>query len=200
MQAAAFPITDYNYQEIQNAFRAVRERWPHADVRAALFNAGFAVWKPFLQITEDEIDRILEVNVKAAFAFSHEAITTFQGQSLDENGKRGTLFFTGATAALRGNVITSAFSAAKFALRSLSQSLNKEFGKENIHVCVCNFYYTRDVFADQRPCFLGGARTSPPSSPLRCLTILLCALCRWLLMEVRHVTNHSCRAGAQLGW
>ena len=30
-------------------------------------------------------------------------------------------------------------------------------------------YYTRDVFADQRPCFLGGARTSPPSSPL-CLS------------------------------
>jgi short-subunit dehydrogenase len=35
---------------------------------------------------------------------------------------------------LRGNTTTAAFSAAKFALRSLSQSLNKEFGKENIHV------------------------------------------------------------------
>ena len=139
MQAAAFPITDYNYQEVQKAFRAVRERWPNADVRAALFNAGFAVWKPFLQITEDEIDRILETNVKAAFAFSREAITTFQNQSLDEHGKRGTLLFTGATASLRGNVTTSSFSAAKFALRSLSQSLNKEFGKENIHVCACSF-------------------------------------------------------------
>ncbi|KAN0135183.1 NAD-P-binding protein [Lactarius tabidus] len=132
--AAAFPITDYNYQEVQSAFRAVRERWPHADVRAALFNTGFAVWKPFLQIQEDEINRVLETNIKAAFAFSREAITTFQGQSLDEHGKRGTLLFTGATASLRGNVTTSAFSAAKFALRSLSQSLNKEFGKENIHV------------------------------------------------------------------
>ena len=115
MQALAFPITEYNYQEVQNAFRAVRERWPNADVRAALFNAGFPVWKPFLQITEDDIDRILETNVKAAFAFSREAITTFQSQSLDEHGKRGTLLFTG-----------SHVPAAKFARRSLSQSLNLE--------------------------------------------------------------------------
>ena len=75
-----------------------------------------------------------DTNIKAAFSFAHEAVTAFKGQALDERGKRGTLLFTGATAGLRGNTTTSAFSAAKFALRSLSQSLNKEFGKENIHV------------------------------------------------------------------
>ena len=53
---------------------------------------------------------------------------------MDEKGKRGTLLITGATASWRGNVTTSAFSAAKFALRALSQSLAKEFGKQNIHV------------------------------------------------------------------
>ncbi|KAI0251609.1 NAD-P-binding protein [Lactifluus subvellereus] len=132
--AAAFPISEYNYKEVQSAFRAVRGRWPHADVRVALFNAGFGVWKPFLQLTEEEVDRVADTNVKAAFAFAREAIGAFQGQTLDARGKRGTLLFTGATASLRGNTTTSAFSAAKFALRSLSQSLSKEFGKENIHV------------------------------------------------------------------
>jgi NAD(P)-dependent dehydrogenase (short-subunit alcohol dehydrogenase family) len=114
----------------------VRAHWPDSDIRVALFNAGFAVWKPFLQITEDEIDRVTDSNVKAAFAFAREAVSAFQAQSVDEErGKRGTLLFTGATASLRGNTTTAAFSAAKFALRSLSQSLNKEFGKEKIHVC-----------------------------------------------------------------
>jgi short chain dehydrogenase len=51
-----------------------------------------------------------------------------------KNGARGTLIFTGATASLRGNVTTSAFAAGKFGLRALSQSLAKEFGKQNIHV------------------------------------------------------------------
>ena len=36
-------------------------------------------------------------------------------------------------------VFSSAFSAGKFALRALSQSLNKEFGKENIHASVTLF-------------------------------------------------------------
>jgi NAD(P)-dependent dehydrogenase (short-subunit alcohol dehydrogenase family) len=134
-QAAAFPISDYTYKEVQTAFRAVRTHWPTSDIRVALYNAGFGVWKPFLQLTEDEVDKVIDTNVKAAFAFSREAITAFQGQGNDEHGKRGTLLFTGATASLRGNTTTSSFSAAKFALRSLSQSLNKEFGKENIHVC-----------------------------------------------------------------
>lgn len=44
------------------------------------------------------------------------------------------LIFTGATASVRGNTLTSAFAAGKHGLRALSQSLAKEFGKENIHV------------------------------------------------------------------
>jgi NAD(P)-dependent dehydrogenase (short-subunit alcohol dehydrogenase family) len=54
---------------------------------------------------------------------------------LDAGGKRGALIFTSATAATRGNKTTSVFASAKFALRALSQSLAKEFGKQNIHVC-----------------------------------------------------------------
>ena len=53
---------------------------------------------------------------------------------LDAQGSRGTLIFTSATAGTRGNTTTAAFAAGKFASRGLSQSLAKEFGKDNIHV------------------------------------------------------------------
>jgi NAD(P)-dependent dehydrogenase (short-subunit alcohol dehydrogenase family) len=56
-------------------------------------------------------------------------------RSLSQEGARGTLLFTGATASIRGNTTTSLLSSGKHALRALSQSLNKEFGKENIHIC-----------------------------------------------------------------
>lgn len=92
------------------------------------------MWKPFLQITDEEVEEALNTNVRAAFAFSRLAITAFKENDLNEVGKRGSLIFTGATAATRGNVVTSAFAAGKFGLRALSQSLSKEFGKENIHV------------------------------------------------------------------
>ena len=36
---------------------------------------------------------------------------------------------------MKGSALTSAFSTGKFALRSLTQSLAKEFGPRGIHVC-----------------------------------------------------------------
>lgn len=78
---------------------------------------------------------MLQTNVAAAFAFSREAILDFKENEIQESiGKRGTLIFTGATASLRGNVFTSAIAAAKHGQRALSQSLAKEFGRQNIHV------------------------------------------------------------------
>jgi NAD(P)-dependent dehydrogenase (short-subunit alcohol dehydrogenase family) len=64
------------------------------------------------------VDRVTDMNVKAAFAFAREAVSTFQARAINEErgGKRGTLLFTGATASLRGNTITAALSAAKLAL------------------------------------------------------------------------------------
>ena len=71
----------------------------------------------------------------AAFSFARGAILAFKDNNIEQpNGKRGMLIFTGATASTRGNVISSAYAAGKFGIRALSQSLAKEFGKENIHV------------------------------------------------------------------
>src|SRR5512136_1388166 len=47
---------------------------------------------------------------------------------------RGCLFFTGATASLRGGVGYAAFAAAKFGLRAVAQSAARELGPRNIHV------------------------------------------------------------------
>jgi len=44
---------------------------------------------------------------------------------------------TGATASVRGGTGFSAFSGAKFGLRSLSQSMARELGPQGIHVAHC---------------------------------------------------------------
>lgn len=66
---------------------------------------------------------------------------------MDERGTRGTLIFTSATGAVRGNVFTAAFAAGKFAERALSQSLAKAYGKQNIHV---RLTLTRRIFSSSR--------------------------------------------------
>ncbi len=47
---------------------------------------------------------------------------------------RGAIFFTGASASLRGNAGYAAFGAGKAGLRSLAQSMARELGPEGIHV------------------------------------------------------------------
>jgi len=132
--AHAFPIANYDFKNINAAFASIKQHWPGEELRVAVWNAAHGVRKPFLEITEEDVGEALNTNVLAAFAFSRAAILEFKDQSLNEEGKRGTLIFTSATAAWRGNKTTSVFAAGKFAVRALSQSLNKEFGKQNIHV------------------------------------------------------------------
>ena len=136
-EAASFPVKDYGYQDVLGIFDTIKaHKWSEpAEVRVALWNAGSAPFKTFLNVTEEDLNLSLQNTVVGPFAFSRQAILTFQENGLDQKGKRGTLLFTGATASIRGNVFTSAFATAKFGLRALSQSLAKEFGKENIHVC-----------------------------------------------------------------
>lgn len=130
-------MQSYSHEDISSAWAKIRERYPKPDysIRVAVYNAASAVWKGFLDITPGEVQDVLQTNVAAAFAFSQEAILEFKENQIQEPvGKRGTLIFTGATASVRGNVLSSAFSAAKHGQRALSQSLAKEFGKQNIHV------------------------------------------------------------------
>lgn len=47
---------------------------------------------------------------------------------------RGAIFFTGATASVKGFPQFAPFAMGKFALRGLSQSLARELGPKNIHV------------------------------------------------------------------
>ncbi|KAG0698329.1 hypothetical protein DFH29DRAFT_1081833 [Suillus ampliporus] len=142
-EVATFPLKDYTPASIKSAFASLKSHWPSSPLRVALFNAGYGVWKPFLDITEDEVRESIDTNVVAAFSFARAALLEFtkleletanEGGAAGDARKRGTLIFTGATAALRGNTLTSAFSASKFGIRALSQSLAKEFGKQNIHV------------------------------------------------------------------
>jgi len=132
--AAAFPIAAYDYKSISGAFSAIKAHWPNEEIRVALYNSAHGVWKGFLDVTENDVRETVDVNIIASFAFAREAILAFKDLPLNEQGKRGTLIFTGATASVRGNKTTSSFASGKHALRALSQSLNKEFGVQNIHV------------------------------------------------------------------
>tara|TARA_R110002167_G_scaffold23721_8_gene84117 strand:+ start:485 stop:1213 length:729 start_codon:yes stop_codon:yes gene_type:complete len=94
----------------------------------AAFNAGNNSRKPLLEMTASWFENTWRLACFAGFLSGREA-----ARRLLPRG-RGTILFTGATASLRGKPPFTAFASAKAGLRSLAQSMAKEFGPQGIHV------------------------------------------------------------------
>ncbi len=97
-------------------------------LEVAVFNAASAVRAPSLEITAAALEDALRTTTVGGFVFGREAVRRLLPF------ERGTLVFTGATASLRGRPPFAAFAASKAALRSISQTLAREFGPRGIHV------------------------------------------------------------------
>lgn len=97
-------------------------------IDAAIYNAGAAHRMPALEITGDTFEKVWRLGCFGAFVFGRECIRHMLPRG------RGTLLFTGATASLRGGANFSAFAAAKFGTRAVTESLAREFGPQGIHV------------------------------------------------------------------
>ena len=103
-----------------------------ADARAPLevciFNVGANVNFPLVETTERVFRKVWEMACYSGFLTAREAARLMLPR------ERGCLFFTGATASLRGGLGYAAFASAKFGLRALAQSAARELGPKNIHV------------------------------------------------------------------
>jgi NAD(P)-dependent dehydrogenase (short-subunit alcohol dehydrogenase family) len=94
----------------------------------AIFNAASATRAPTLELSAEQFEAAWRVTTLGGFLFARAALSPLLAAG------RGSLLFTGATASLRGRPPFAAFASAKAGLRSLAQSLAREFGPKNIHV------------------------------------------------------------------
>ncbi len=99
-----------------------------APLDVCVFNIGANVNFPLLETTERVFRKVWEMACYSGFLAAREAARLMLPHG------RGALFFTGATASLRGGVGYAAFAAAKFGLRAVAQSAARELGPRNIHV------------------------------------------------------------------
>ena len=97
-------------------------------IEICIFNVGGNVYFPILETSERVFRKVWEMCAYAAFLSGREA-----AKHMVERQK-GSIFFTGATASVRGSLGYAAFASGKFALRGLAQSMARELGPKNIHV------------------------------------------------------------------
>ena len=124
--ARGFGIDARVESEIEELFKNVEEKIAPIDV--VIFNPGANVYFPITDTTSRVYKKVWEMAAFAGFLSGREATKYMKKRN------EGSIFFTGATASVRGGSGFSAFAGAKFALRALSQSMARELGPVGIHV------------------------------------------------------------------
>jgi len=93
-----------------------------------VYNPSYRVRGPFLQLELAEVRKTVMVTALGGFIVAQAALKRMVARG------HGALFFTGASASVKGYSESAPFAMGKFALRGLAQSLAREFGPKNIHV------------------------------------------------------------------
>jgi NAD(P)-dependent dehydrogenase (short-subunit alcohol dehydrogenase family) len=97
-------------------------------IEVFVFNVGANVPCSILEETARKYYKVWEMACFAGFLTSQAVARRMAAR------RRGTILFTGATAALRGAANFAAFATAKHGVRALAQSMARELGPMNIHV------------------------------------------------------------------
>ena len=93
-----------------------------------IYNPSMRVKGSITEIDAIQVQKAINVTCFGAFMISQEASKRMLKR------KSGSIFFTGATAGVKGFANSSAFAMGKFALRGLAQSLARELHPQNIHI------------------------------------------------------------------
>jgi NAD(P)-dependent dehydrogenase (short-subunit alcohol dehydrogenase family) len=112
----------------ENLAAFLRDADAAAPLDVCIFNIGANVNFPLLETTERVFRKVWELACYSGFLTGREAARLMLPRG------RGNIFFTGATAGLRGGVGYAAFASAKFGLRAVAESAARELGPKGIHV------------------------------------------------------------------
>ncbi|WP_179352610.1 3-ketoacyl-ACP reductase [Winogradskyella vidalii] len=116
-----------NYEEVQKSIKTIVETLGTIDI--LVNNAGIAAFGSFNDMPVDQWSQIMQTNVMGMYYVTKEVLPHL----IEKN--EGDIINVSSTAGLNGNATTSAYSASKFAVIGMSQSLMKEVRKNNIRVC-----------------------------------------------------------------
>ena len=116
-----------NYEEVQIGIKSIIADFGSVDI--LVNNAGIAAFGSLNDMKVDQWSEIIQTNVMGMYFVTKEVLPYL----IEKN--EGDIFNVASTAGLNGNANTSAYSASKFAVIGMSESLMKEVRKNNIRVC-----------------------------------------------------------------
>lgn len=122
---AVFDVS--NYEQVQKGIKSIISDLGSVDI--LVNNAGIAAFGTFNEMKVEDWTKIIQVNLMGMYYVTKEVLPYL----IDKN--EGDIINISSTAGINGNAKTSAYSASKFAVMGMSDSLMKEVRKNNIRVC-----------------------------------------------------------------
>lgn len=104
----------------------------HGHLDILVNNAGFGLFKPLVDMTLEELERVYRTNVFGAFVMAREAARHF----IDRGS--GELINIASTSGLRGSGGRTAYASSKFALRGMTECWRDELRRHDIRVTLVN--------------------------------------------------------------
>ena len=121
---AVFDITSKT--EVYGALEKLQKDFGKIDI--LVNNAGIAAFGGILEMEDEKWEEIVKTNLFGAYYVVKAVVPSMVER------KTGDIINISSTAGLKGNAMTSAYSASKFGLIGMSESMMLELRKQNIRV------------------------------------------------------------------
>lgn len=115
-----------NEDSIKEAFKLIKEKYDHMDI--LVNNAGLSSSTPLTSYTEEEYNKIIDLNIKSVFLCSKNIVPYM------EENKGGVIINTSSMVSIYGQPSGCLYPTSKFAVNGLTKSLARELAPKNIRV------------------------------------------------------------------
>ena len=112
--------------QVEAAFAALEKKWGVPDL--VVYNAGYRVRGPLAGLDHVEVQKTMAVSAFGGFLVAQAAAKRMLARG------SGAIFFTGASASVKGYANSAPFAMGKFALRGLAQSMARELQPKGLHI------------------------------------------------------------------
>jgi NAD(P)-dependent dehydrogenase (short-subunit alcohol dehydrogenase family) len=124
--AKAFACDAIKRDQVEKLFAGVEAAFGALDV--VVYNASYRTRGPLVELDPAEVEKSIAVTAFGGFLVAQAAVRRMLPRG------QGAIFFTGASASVKGYAQSAPFAMGKFALRGLAQSMARELGPQGIHV------------------------------------------------------------------
>jgi NAD(P)-dependent dehydrogenase (short-subunit alcohol dehydrogenase family) len=125
-KARAYACDAAEPAEVERLFAAVEKE--SGAPNWVVYNASYRTRGPVADLDPVEVKKSILISCYAGFLVGQRAAKSM----LKQGG--GSIFFTGASASVKGYAQSASFAMGKFGLRGLAQSMARELAPKNIHV------------------------------------------------------------------